>query len=87
MSLGISYIARFSGTSRQSLTALPSSVQSLNDTTCITTSDNGGAYIGTEFRKILKSFDIQQWITKPYISQQNGKMERFWGTLDSELGD
>jgi hypothetical protein len=37
----------------------------------IMTRDNGSKFIGAEFCKILKNFNIQQWMAKPHTPQQN----------------
>jgi transposase InsO family protein len=52
----------------------------------IMTSDNGGRFIGAEFGKRTKGFNIRQWKIKPCTPQQNGKIECFWETLDSARG-
>ena len=37
--------------------------------------------------KMLKFYDIKHRYTKPYCPQTNGKIERFWKTLEDELLD
>jgi transposase InsO family protein len=49
---------------------------------CVLGSDNGGEFVGDRFVEILAERCIRQWRTKPYTPQQNGKMERFWGTIE-----
>jgi putative transposase len=48
-------------------------------------SDNGGEFRGTLFMTALNQFGIRAWYTDPYTPQQNGKIERFWGTMESTL--
>lgn len=43
--------------------------------------DNGTEFVGSSFQEILKKKGIKDWRTIPYTPQQNGKIERFWGTL------
>jgi transposase InsO family protein len=53
-------------------------------------SDNGGEFAG-RLDDILPQLHIKHNRTKPYNPQQNGKMERFWATVDKaenqEQGD
>ena len=43
--------------------------------------DNGGEYIGTQFKNILRERGIKHTTTAPYTPKQNGKAERNWRTL------
>jgi len=43
--------------------------------------DNGKEFIGEDFQNVMRSYNIDDWRTKPYTPQQNGKIERFWLTL------
>lgn len=43
--------------------------------------DNGTEFIGHIFQDILKKNHIKDWRIEPYTPQQNGKIERFWGTI------
>jgi transposase InsO family protein len=45
-------------------------------------SENGGEFVGGKVVEILVEKRIWQWSTKPYTPQQNGKMERFCGTIE-----
>ena len=45
--------------------------------------DNGTEFIGEEFQNVLQHYGIGQWRTRPYTPQQNGKIERYWQTLES----
>ena len=47
------------------------------------TIDNGGEFIGEEFQQVLKENCIEDWRTTPHTPEQNGKVERFWRTLES----
>lgn len=47
------------------------------------TIDNGKEFIGIEFQNVLQSNGIEDWRTHPYTPEQNGKVERFWRTLES----
>ncbi len=47
--------------------------------------DNGGAFISTEFKAGLRRLDIGINNTLPYHPEQNAKQERFFGTLEGRL--
>jgi transposase InsO family protein len=49
------------------------------------TIDNGGEFIGESFQTILALFQIKQQRTHPRTPQENGKMERWWHTLEESL--
>jgi transposase InsO family protein len=49
----------------------------------VITSDNGGEFIGDKFTTVMRFHCIVAWHTKPHTPQQNGKMERFWGTIET----
>lgn len=46
------------------------------------TIDNGGEFIGEEFQSVLKERSIECFRTHPYTPEENGKVERFWLTLE-----
>jgi len=53
-------------------------------------SDNGSEFASRTnpshpFEKMLKFYDIKHRYTQPYRPQTNGKIERFWKTLENEL--
>ena len=53
-------------------------------------SDNGPEFSSPKnpshpFEKMLNYYDIKHVYTKPYRPQTNGKIERFWRTLEEEL--
>lgn len=56
-------------------------------------SDNGSEFAsknnvdGHAFEKLLKYLKIKHRYTKPYCPQTNGKIERFWKTLEEDLLD
>lgn len=55
-------------------------------------SDNGSEFASKNndqhpFERLLKFYDIKHRYTKPCCPQTNGKIERFWKTLENELLD
>lgn len=44
--------------------------------------DNGGEFIGEEFQHVLDEHGIECHRTHPYTPQENGKIERWWQTLE-----
>lgn len=53
-------------------------------------SDNGSEFSSKNnpnhpFERMLKFFDVKHRYTKPFRPQTNGKIERFWKTLEDEL--
>ncbi len=48
-------------------------------------SDNGSAMLSCEFTEGLMRLSIQHDKTLPYSPYQNGKQERFWGTVEGRL--
>ena len=55
-----------------------------------TISDNGSEFSSRNnpehpFEKMLTFYDIKHRYTKPFSPQTNGKIERFWKTLEDEL--
>ena len=46
------------------------------------TIDNGGEFIGKEFQHVLDEKGIECFRTHPYTPEENGKIERFWDTLE-----
>jgi transposase InsO family protein len=51
------------------------------------TIDNGGEFVGEKFQAVLENNGIRQWRTRPYTPEQNGKVERWWGTLENGIVD
>lgn len=49
--------------------------------------DNGKEFVGETFQLILKKYQIVDWRTRPYNPQQNGKIERFWQTLEQSANN
>jgi len=47
-------------------------------------SDNAKCYTGHLFADTLASLDARHILTPPYTPRWNGKIERFWNTLDRE---
>ena len=47
--------------------------------------DNGKEFIGEPFQKVLKDHNIACHRTNPYSPQENGKMERWWKTLEGSI--
>jgi transposase InsO family protein len=51
--------------------------------------DNGAEFVGDPqehpFELMLAETGIEHWKTKPYRPQTNGKVERFWRTLDEDV--
>jgi len=50
-------------------------------------SDNGSAFVSKEFTSGLKRLGMEINNTMPYHPAQNGKQERFWGSLEKRLMD
>ncbi|KAH0795249.1 Integrase core domain containing protein [Histomonas meleagridis] len=50
------------------------------------TIDNGGKFVGESFQQVLSSYQIEQFRTHPNTPQQNGKIERFWLTIERAKG-
>jgi transposase InsO family protein len=48
-------------------------------------SDNGSEFKGAATQTLLKHLHISSRFTKPYRPQTNGKVERFWRSLEDEL--
>ena len=46
------------------------------------TIDNGGEFIGKEFQDVMNEKSIECFRTHPYTPEENGKVERFWLTLE-----
>lgn len=46
------------------------------------TIDNGGEFVGTDFQDVLKAHKIKCNKTFPYTPEMNGKIERWWKTLE-----
>lgn len=59
----------------------------LNPPPCRIIIDNGTEFVGHPFQSFLKSHGINQWRTQPYTPEQNGKIERWWKTLDDSIVD
>jgi transposase InsO family protein len=49
------------------------------------TTDNGAEFVGSEFQDVLTGAGVSNWRTRPYTPQQNGKMERYWGTIEKAI--
>lgn len=49
------------------------------------TIDNGGEFIGKPFQDVLKEYGIEDHRTHPYTPQENGKIERWWLTIETHL--
>jgi transposase InsO family protein len=54
---------------------------------CVLGSDNGGEFKGDIFVTLLQQRGIIPWYTRPYTPQQNGKIERFWQTMEESTED
>lgn len=50
------------------------------------TIDNGGEFVGDPFQTVLSVYGIEEFRTHPYTPQQNGKIERFWLTIERAKG-
>jgi transposase InsO family protein len=48
-------------------------------------SDNGAAMTATETEEGLARLGITHFTTLPYTPEQNGKQERFWGSVEGQL--
>ena len=48
----------------------------------MTTIDNGGEFIGKEFQMVMEAQGIEEFRIHPYTPEENGKVERFWLTLE-----
>jgi transposase InsO family protein len=59
----------------------------LNPKPHMLTIDNGKEFIGINFQDILSREDIKQHRIHPGNPEENGKIERFWGTIDRALKD
>jgi transposase InsO family protein len=44
--------------------------------------DNATVHKGSEMKAILKTYNVEPQYTVPYLSQQNGKIEHLWDTLN-----
>lgn len=44
--------------------------------------DNGMEFVGREFHDVLMTFNIEEHRTHPYTPQENGKIERWWETIE-----
>lgn len=44
--------------------------------------DNGKEFTGADFQKVLKNYGVKSHTITPYTPQENGKIERFWRTLE-----
>jgi transposase InsO family protein len=54
---------------------------------CVLGSDNGGEFKGDIFLHLLEQAGIATWYTRPCTPQQNGKIERFWQTMEHTTKD
>lgn len=48
-------------------------------------SDNGSPYRSKAWRRVCRAAGVRHRRTRPYRPQTNGKAERFWRTLDTDL--
>jgi transposase InsO family protein len=48
-------------------------------------SDNGGEFRRRALTSLLNEFQIRTWYGQPYTPQQNGKIERFWATMENTI--
>lgn len=44
--------------------------------------DNGKEFVGKTFKNALKNRKIKCHAVKPYTPEENGKIERFWQTIE-----
>ena len=49
--------------------------------------DNGTEFVGHQFLKVLHDNGIKDWRTIVHTPRQNGKIERFWKTLENSIID
>ena len=47
--------------------------------------DNGKEFIGKHFQQVLSDHNIECHRTHPYTPQENGKIERWWKTLEGSI--
>lgn len=45
-------------------------------------SDNGKEFTGKDFQDKLKEYGVESHTTSPYTPEENGKVERFWRTIE-----
>lgn len=50
------------------------------------TIDNGGEFTGNPFQTVLAQRGIEDYRTHPYTPEENGKIERFWLTIERAKG-
>lgn len=50
------------------------------------TIDNGGEFTGNPFQTVLQVCGIEDYRTHPYTPEENGKIERFWLTIERAKG-
>ena len=50
------------------------------------TIDNGGEFVENPFQSVLSANGIEEFRTHLYTPQQNGKIERFWSTIERARG-
>ena len=50
------------------------------------TIDNGGEFVGNPFQSVLNANGIEEFRSHLYTPQQNGKIERFWATIERARG-
>ena len=49
------------------------------------TMDNGGEFIGQDFKKVMEDLNIKAHHINPREPQENGKIERWWGTFEKTM--
>jgi transposase InsO family protein len=49
----------------------------------IITSGNGGEFFAEKFATVMRSHCVVAWHTRSHTPEQNGKTERFWGTIET----
>lgn len=74
----------YSKTSVKTSEALENAFQKVAHTPHCITIDNGGEFIGKDFQNILKKYKVQDHRTHPYTPEENGKIERWWKTMEGK---
>lgn len=62
--------------------ALESAIQKVGAIPHCITINNGGEFIGSDFLDVMKKHNIIDHRIHPYTPQENGKIERWWGTME-----
>ncbi|KAH0787715.1 IS3 family transposase [Histomonas meleagridis] len=82
----IYYEVLSSKTSEACATALIKALGSVVHRPKMLTIDNGGEFTGNPFQFILQLYGIEDYRTHPYTPEENGKIERFWLTIERAKG-